>query len=234
MTDKPESERRSETRTKSLVKRTIPATLSDESYGTMYNHLYLVDLSTKRLRVNLDRTVEPESELQISLPLPSLGHSFEGLLELNCRVVWSRPLAGGTCVLGLEFLELPKTKREIIESILEHWDEKQGLEFEQLPSPVDGKIRELTENSNYRPLSVRFLSKQGIRFPSKLPWEIGQELETRLLLEAGTVQTTLRVRWCEPAPNGLYDVACEFQELNSGQASYIDLHLKRCRHRPIV
>lgn len=227
-------ERRGEERAKSRVKRTILANLTDPTYGSMANHLYLVDISSNGLRINLDRTVEPETELSIKFCLNALGHGLEGEFEATCRVVWSKPLAGGTCILGMEFVELPEEHRATVETLIEQWKEKGLLEFETLPTPVDAKIRTLAEEPEQYSVSVRAISRQGFRFPTRAAWQVGQELNSRLLLEPGTVDTPAVVRWCEEMPNGAREVGCEFKELTAGQESYIDLHLKRCRHRPIV
>ena len=224
-----QEERRQEERVKTPVKRTILAKVEDEAYGEMNNHLYVVDLSENGLRINLDRTVEPETELKLGFSLAAFGHSLEGDFEAKCRVIWAKPLAGGTCVLGMQFVELDEEQTKAIQSLIEHWSVKEGFDLVTLADPVATKIR-YQEDEPWAPMvGVRALSRDGLQYPSKLEVEPGQELEVRMLLEPGTVQTKVKVRWCKPMANGVFDVGCEFQELSKGGEGYIDLHLRRCR-----
>ena len=80
-----QGERRSEPRTKSRVERTVVATLTDQTYGTLTNHLYLLDISPNGMRINLDRTMEPGSEFEMVFQLDSLGFELRGTLRLLCE-----------------------------------------------------------------------------------------------------------------------------------------------------
>jgi hypothetical protein len=229
----PAEDRRHEPRTKSKVKRTVMATVEDEAYGSRSSHLYVVDISENGIRVNLDRELEPESKIKIALPLQAFGFGLEGDFQADCRVVWARPLAGGTCVLGMEYENLQTEHRESLNTILEHWAEKQDLELETLPVSVDAKYRLNEEESWSRTVGVRAISRDGFRFAAGQDIEPSTEILIRILLESGTVENKARVKWCESVANNAYDIGCEFQSLSSGDESYIDLHLRRCRHRPL-
>lgn len=227
------TERRRQERIKTPVKRTILATVEDEAYGSLQNHLYIVDISENGLRINLDRLVEPESEIYLKFSLNAFGHGLAGELEARCRVVWAKPLAGGTCILGMEFLDLEENQKAYVDSLLEHWSKKEGLELIQLPEPVNTKIR-YEEGGPWAPMvGLRAISHQGFQYSSKIQVEPEQRLEVRILLEPGTVTTAAEVRWCKLMSNGAYDIGCHFVQLSNGHKSYIDLHLRRCRHRPL-
>lgn len=228
-----EGERRQEERVKISVKRTILATVKDEAYGEMTNHLYLVDVSPNGMRINLDRVIEPETRVSVTFSLTSLGFGLEGDFSSECRVVWNKPTAGGTCIIGMEFQNLAEESSQSLQRLIDHWAQKSGLDLERLPSPVDAKIRHSAEEPWSRMLAVRAISAHGFQFKYHEELETDQELLTRILLEGGTVETTAEVRWCTPMPNGAYDVGCRFKELSQGHQTYISLHLKRCRHLPI-
>jgi PilZ domain len=227
-------ERRSEQRTKSKVKRTVLATVEEEGYEAKSNHLYIVDISENGIRINLDRVVEPDKILTVNFPLASLGYELEGHFSANCRVIWSRPLAGGTCILGMEFQGLSEVIQGSVDALIEHWGKKEGLDLMALPTPVDAKIRFEEGEEWSRMVAVRAISLRGFNFPSKHMVTEDQSIDVRLLLEGGTVETSAKVRWCKTMPNGVYDIGCEFPQLTEGEESYITLHLRRCRHKPIV
>lgn len=228
-----QNERRQEERTKIAVKRTILATVEDEAYGEMVNHLYLVDVAQAGMRINLDRNIEPESSIKIKFSLTSLGFGLEGDFESDCRVVWAKPTAGGTCIMGMEFKELAQEHSEALQQLIDHWAEKSGLELERLPSPVDVKIRDSEEDPWSRMYAIRAISTDGFQMKHHQDLEKGKEVYARILLEGGTVEAKASVRWCKPMPNGAFDVGCQFEGLSDGQKTYITLHLKRCRHLPI-
>ena len=229
MTDLAEKipERRDAARTKSLVKRTILATVEDEAYGSMANHLYLEDLAIKGMRINLDREVEPESHLLISFPLESLGFALSGEFRATCRVVWSRPLHGGTCMLGLEFQDLDEQATESLARLLQHWEEKQGLELQNLRTAVDAKVRFKEGEAWSKMVSVRAISQDGFKFTSTQGVDIDEFIEIRILLESGTVETSAKVRWCKAMPNGVYEIGCQFSQLSSSHLGFLELHLRR-------
>ena len=219
-------ERRSEPRTKSRVERTVVATLTDETYGTLTNHLYILDISPNGLRINLDRTMEPESRFDLSFEVDSLGSEMSGSLNLRCEVVWNRPLLGGTCVLGLKFLEPDEGAQDLVEQLLGYWSNKHDFALNRLREPVDAKVRTSDDEPWSRMVGVRKLSAEGFQFPTSLHFEADQEILVRMLLEAGTVETRAVVRWCERMKNGVNSVGCEFLELSSSGKGFIDLHLR--------
>jgi len=134
----------------------------------------------------------------------------------------------------MEFQGLSEVIQGSVNSLIEHWAQKEGLDLVALPTPVDAKIRFEEGQDWSRMVAVRAISQQGFNFPSKQMVTEGQDLDVRLLLEGGTVETSAKVRWCKTMPNGVYDIGCEFHQLSEGARSYITLHLKRCRHKPIV
>lgn len=221
-------ERRDAVRSKSLVKRTILATVEDEAYGSMANHLYIEDLATKGMRINLDREVEPESRLLVSFPLESLGFALSGEFRATCRVVWSRPLHGGTCMLGLEFQELDEQASENLRLLLEHWEEKQGIELQTLRTPVDAKVRFEEGEAWSKMVSIRAISKDGFKFTSTQSVEPDKNIEIRILLESGNLETAAKVRWCKAMANGVYEIGCQFLQLSASHLGFLELHLRRC------
>lgn len=232
--DKATEERRQEARVKSQVKRTVPATLEDEAYGAITSHLYIVDISENGMRINLDRSMEPGDLLKITLPLPSLGVELESEFQADCKVIWSKTLAGGTSVVGLEFQDLAEGHRKAARSLINHWGIRDALDLVNLPTPVDTKIR-LSEEDPWSPsVGARGLSLKGFHYQARQARETGDKVQVRLLLEAGTIETWAQVIWCEKIPNDNFDIGCEFEELRSGAEGYITLHLRRCRHRPIL
>ena len=221
-----QGERRSEPRTKSRVERTVVATLSDQTYGTLTNHLYLLDISSNGMRINLDRTMEPGSEFEMEFQLDSLGFELQGTLRLLCEVVWSRPLLGGTCIIGLKFKEPVEEAQDLVEQLLGYWSHKHDCPLVRLRDPVNAKVRVSTEEPWSRMVGVRKLSVEGFQFPTSLTFENDQEIYVRMLLEAGTVETRAVVRWCERMSNGAHSVGCEFLELSASGKGFIELHLR--------
>ena len=231
-TDQPEQpgehgERRSEPRTKSRVERTVVGTLTDETYGTLTNHLYILDISPNGMRINLDRAMEPQSEFEMVFQLDSLGFELRGTLRLLCEVVWSRPLLGGTCVLGLKFKDPEEEAQDLVEQLLGYWSKKHVFLLVRLREPVDAKVRVSPEEPWSRMMGVRKLSAEGFQFPTSLSFENDQEIQVRMLLEAGTVETKAVVRWCERMNSGVNSVGCEFLELSASGQGFIELHLRR-------
>jgi len=226
-------ERRNEPRAKSKVKRTVVGTVEHETFGALSTHLYIMDISENGIRLNLDREIEPESTLRLVLPLRAFGYGLEGEFEAQCRVVWTKALAGGTCILGMEFQNLVEPHKQSLSEIIDHWSGKQAMELESLPEPVNAKFRFSEDDPWSRTIGIRAISHDGFKFPYGKEMEVGDELQIRILLEAGTVENRSVIRWCKPLPNRAFDIGCEFQNLGKGDAGYIDLHLRRCRHRPI-
>lgn len=226
--DAPEQvqERRTETRTKSRVERTVLATLTDSTYGSLTNHLYILDISPGGMRINLDRTIEPESEFHLSISLDSLGFGLSGSLDLHCEVVWNRPLVGGTCILGLKFRELDQEAEDKIAQLVGYWSQH-DLMLQLLKEPVDAKVRVSDVDPWSKMVGVRKLSVVGFQFLTKDEFLSDQEIWVRLLLESGTVESRAVVRWCELMKNGANSVGCEFLELSSSGRGFVELHLRR-------
>jgi hypothetical protein len=221
-----QGDRRSEPRTKSRVERTVVATLTDQTYGTLTNHLYLLDISPNGMRINLDRTMEPGSEFEMVFQLDSLGFELQGALRLLCEVVWSRPLLGGTCTIGLKFKEPDEDAQKLIEQLLNYWSNKHDFILIRLREPVNAKVRASREESWSRMVGVRKLSVEGFQFPTSISFADDQEIQVRMLLDAGTVETRAVVRWCERMNNGANSVGCEFLELSASGKGFIELHLR--------
>jgi PilZ domain-containing protein len=222
-----ESERRSVSRTKSRVERTVVATLTDTTYGALTTHLYILDISPNGMRINLDRTMEPESEFELSFGLESLGFGLSGQLGLICEVVWNRPLVGGTCILGLKFREPNEASMDAVEQLLGYWSNKHDFQLHLLREPVDAKIRTCVEEPWSRMVGVRKLSVEGFSFPTRKSFESDQEILVRMLLESGTLESKAVIRWCETMESGVKSVGCEFLELSSSGKGFIELHLRR-------
>jgi hypothetical protein len=220
-------ERRTEQRTKSRVARTVVATLTDATYGALTNHLYILDISPHGMRINLDRTVEPESEFSLLFSLDSLGFGLSGQLNLTCVVIWSRPLVGGTCILGLKFKEPDEEAMDGVEQLLGYWSNKHDLQLQLLREPVDSKIRATSDEPWSVMVGVRKLSMEGFQFPTRTSFGNDQEIQVRMLLESGTLESRAVVRWCETMKSGIYTVGCEFLELNSSGKGFVELHLRR-------
>ena len=88
-------ERRSEKRRKSRVNKLVYAGVCLGEQETR-DFLYLVDISTGGMRVNLPRLYEVESRICLSMPTePYLGHGSPELVA-ECRVAWNRSILGGT------------------------------------------------------------------------------------------------------------------------------------------
>ena len=111
--ERPEGqERRSHPRRKSRINQLVHAAVREENQEYLTS-LYLVDLSLGGMRANTDRALEPESTLTIDLPVdPYLGEELS--LLLTCRVVWRRPIPGGTYVHGFQFLSPTTEQQELI------------------------------------------------------------------------------------------------------------------------
>lgn len=226
-------ERRQSERKKCQVNRTIVAQLTVEGLEPLAIHLFLVDIAETGLRANLDRAFEPDVELNLKLPLRALGPDLEGELDVNCRVIWSRDLAGGTCVHGMEFVEPDEESQLAIGRLLKCWEEREERDTVRLVTPVDTKVRFAGDQSWSPMVAVRALSAKGLNFPSRRAAEIGDRIRFRMLLEPGTAETEGVVRWCRQMPNGSFDIGCDFQELGKSARDYITLHLRRCNQRPL-
>ena len=227
MTHDKTQERRSEERTKSKVGRTVVGTLTDGTYGTLSNHLFVLDISAAGMRINLDRTIESGDSFHLVLPLEAFGHGLSGVLDVDCEVVWHKPLEGGTCALGIKFLQISEDAQEAVSLLLQHWQGKHDLELRTLPSPVDAKLRSRSDEPWSRMMSVRKLSQLGFQFVTAQAWPENEEIQTRVLLEDGTFESQALVRWCEQMNNGAFSVGCEFVDLPAGALGFVELHLKR-------
>lgn len=225
-------ERRKLERIKVAVKRTILGTIEDDTYGEMKNHFYFVDVSHGGMRINLDRNIEPETRIYIKFSLASLGFGLEGDFESQCRVVWTKPTEG-TCILGLEFQSLEQEFAEVIDRLIAYWKPREGLLLERVPNPIDAKLKTTEDEAWSRMFAIRAISTEGCHFRFHKEFEAGEELDLRILLEAGNVEVKSTVRWCSRIPSGAFDVGCDFDELTAESRSFIELQFRKARHTPI-
>lgn len=221
-------ERRKTPREKCPVKRTVLAQIEPEGGTRVQLHLHLVDIGESGLRVNLDRAFPEESELSLSFPLLPFGQQLEGDLEGRFRVVWTRDLHGGTYVHGLELLDPTPQTRAAVESLLTQCLEvRHDVDETFLREPVDAKLQ-LDPNSTVM-VAVRKLSTGGLTFPYRESFEKGHCFTVRLLLEPGTAESEVSVRWCRARSDGNYDIACDFVRPSESVVGLVSLHLLRAQ-----
>ena len=130
-------------------------------------------------------------------------------------------------MLGLEFQELDELAAESLRLLLDHWQEKQGLELQTLSRPVDAKLRWEEGQAWSKMVSIRAISKEGFKFTSTQSVELDKNIEVRILLESGNLETAAKVRWCKAMANGVYEIGCQFLQLSSSHLGFLELHLRR-------
>lgn len=225
-------ERRESARKPCSVKRTV-LTETTALGNTQATHLYMADLSEAGMRVHFDREFPRQIDLRVRFPMTRFSPDLEGDFDVGCRVIWTRPMLGGTCVHGLEFLDLSSHAKAQVSALLERCVERQGEEPVRLNTPLEMKVQFPDEPTWVPLISARELSAVGIRFPCRRELEPGSELGLRLMLEPGALVTRAAVQWCRPKGEGVFDIGCKFLDFSPSDRSMIAIHLRRVSHRPL-
>lgn len=221
-----QNDRRQQSRTKFEVKRTLLASIEAENAGETSCHLHLLDISEGGMRINIDRTLEVETQVGLRFDLTTLGPSLNGEFDSVCRVVWTKPTPGGS-VTGLEFKELRQDSETNLKCLLEIWSEKASLELTRLWKPLNAKLRQSDEEPWSRTHFVQALSEAGFQFKSSESMEKNQVWQARLLLSGGPIVTSATVQWCKELSTRSFEIALQFLELGQEDEASIRLHLKR-------
>ena len=224
--DAEQDDRRRQSRTKFEVKRTLLASLEAESADETSCHLHLLDISEGGMRINIDRTLEVETQIGLRFDLTTLSPSLNGQFDSVCRVVWTRPTPGGS-VTGLEFKELRQDSEASLKCLLEIWSEKASLELTRLWKPINAKLRQSDEEPWSRTHFVQALSEAGFQFKSSESMEKDQVWQARLLLTGGPIAAAATVHWCKELSARSFEIALQFLELGQEDEASIRLHLKR-------
>ena len=178
------------------------------------------------MRINIDRTLEPETRIGLRFDLTTLGSALNGEFDSVCRVVWTKPTPGGS-VTGLEFKELRQDSETSLKCLLEIWSEKASLELTRLWKPINAKLRQSDEEPWSRTHFVQALSEAGFQFKSSESMEKDQVWQARLLLAGGPIVAAATVHWCKELSARSFEIALQFLELGQEDEASIRLHLKR-------
>ncbi len=181
-------------------------------------YLFLVDMTLGGMRVNLESELKLESLVTFQLPLSRFAANLPSILEVRCRVCWSRCLLGGTWVYGLEFQDLDQEVESAILRLLDHFDEHGGRRTFRLeyPMAVEAVVEERPVS-----LSLRDLSSTGLGFRFRGGVSVGQHLTVMLPLGWCHLETDALVVWAREAEPGVCDFGCSFADLDEDEAKEV-------------
>jgi c-di-GMP-binding flagellar brake protein YcgR len=223
-----DEDRRSEARRKSRINKLVHATVrtGDEQF---LSYLYLVDISLGGMRANLDRALEPESTVELQLPVGPYLPNKETSFDVACRVVWRRPLPGGTFVHGFEFLNLTPLQLELASQLFAAFTPEGMRERFRLNQILNIAYE---KNGQWLPRTAFDISPEGlgIQMREALPEDEVIRfliyLQDHDRLDATEVQG--KVSYLAEFEDGLFRIGVKFVDLGDHVArrirAYIDRH----------
>lgn len=219
-------ERRSEERRKSRVNKLVHALVkAGEEFQTF---LYLVDISTGGLRVNLDRRLTPESIIELDFPVGPYVRDKEARLQATCRVVWNRPLLGGTFVHGLQFIDLSPASEEIISKLFIAFTPEGRRERFRLNQVLNVAYK---SDDSWIPRNACDISPEGLGLQLSSPLPEDTVIPFRIYLDekrgSEPVEIDGKVSFTAEFDEGDYRIGIKFVNVNDVAASRIQAYIDR-------
>ena len=221
------TDRRSEQRRKSSVNKIVRAEVRlGEEEELLF--LYLVDVSPGGMRVNLDRTIEPESTIDLTFPVKAYFPDLDRF-EARCRVAWNRELLGGTCVHGLEFLNLTAETSAIVERLFSAFSPEGKRSRFRL-----NKVLSLSyfRNNEWRSWSACDLSPEGLGMQMRDPLPMDEVFPFRIYLEDegkySFVELNGEIVYAEELDEGLHRLGVKFRDPDPSILVRIQAYMDRC------
>lgn len=221
-------ERRASHRRKSRVNKTLHAELTLDGESS-HVFVFIVDISTGGIRLNLDRALERESLIGLKLPVGAFVSDPE-YLEVTCRVVWHRALLGGTWVHGLEFKNLSAIAAETVQRLYDAFTPEGRRKRFRLNSVLSIAYH-LDGEWNHR--AACDLSPEGLGLQMRDPLPLEAILPLKIYLEeAGApLEAEGEVIHTTELENGLHRVGIEFRDPDEAVLdkirAYIDASVSR-------
>jgi c-di-GMP-binding flagellar brake protein YcgR len=218
--EQPFTERREDERRKSRVNKLVHADLHlgpEESRV----FLFLVDISLGGMKVNLDRLFEPETLIDLKIPIEPYLNEKEPL-EVRCRVAWNRSLLGGTYVHGLEFKELSEQATATVEKLFTAFSPEGQRERFRLKQVLSVAYQ---REGEWIPWSAKDLSTDGLGLQMRDPLPLDEVFPFKVYLEDQGPLTALevpgRVVYVAEEDDELHRVGVQFENLDEESASRI-------------
>lgn len=111
-------ERRRSNRRPSPVNRLIRAELATEGQESEAVYLYLVDMSEGGVRINADRSLPPDTPVELAFGLEGFPAPPTPNLAVKVQKAWDKILVEGTWVSGLKFVDLSPEAMTTVQELL--------------------------------------------------------------------------------------------------------------------
>jgi hypothetical protein len=217
------SDRRQHKRRGVKINRLIRGSIKGDDLEPEEFYLYLVDVSERGLRLNLDHPLPEGRGFQLTFSLEDSKR-----FDSEVWVSWQKCLAGGTWTAGLEVKNITAPTREAMSAMLE--------DFSTQGRRMRFRLRQILSVTIRREGDVQWwnvttldLSPDGLQFR----WDEPLDVETRLDInlfpqDLPEVHGKGQIMWQREVLPGRYEFGIKFVELESDGASVIQRYIDRC------
>jgi hypothetical protein len=168
-------DRRQNRRRPSPVNRLIRAELSLEGLDSEDLYLYLVDMSEGGIRITADRPLPPGLSVGLCFGLEGFPEAPSPRLAVTVQRAWDRPLAAGTWVTGLRFIDLDDQAQQAVQQLLQGVSVEGRRKRFRLREPISASLQ-LQAEGKWVVVVPMDLNSQGIRVRAYAQAELDQEL----------------------------------------------------------
>ncbi|MBI3928781.1 MAG: PilZ domain-containing protein [Armatimonadetes bacterium] len=235
MSSEPEvaEERRQTPRRHSPVNKILLADLVVAERESVPVYVFVVDVSSGGIRINVDRELPDGETLELSLPVEGFGAEVirltQGRATLRVQVVWKKMLLGGTWVHGLRFVDLDEATSAAVDAMMEAFSPSGRRMRFRLNRLLPVAIK--TENGHF--WIERFatdLSPEGLGVQLDAPLPEGQDVLVKIFPEFDlpVVQARARVAWTQETPSGKCKMGLRFSDIEAAGAEVIQRYIDRC------
>ena len=220
-----DSDRRETGREVCQTNRLIRATLSAPHRGDPEPlYLYLVDLSTGGLRVNSEKPFPEQVSIRLQFGLEGLPSDLEPptAFDNDVRVVWQKPLLGGTWVCGLALVEPSEATGRVVSSLLRGFSPEGQRSRFRLRQSIEVALR-ADEDSPWLNALAMDLSPVGLRVRIYQPLTKETTLQAMILLSDSSprLHGPVRVAWAGPIQANRYEAGLILEDWSEEQRAVI-------------
>lgn len=210
-------------RRKSLSCNKVFAGQVGEGEDILPFYAYIVDISEAGMRLTTDVYLPINDPFHMSLVLDD-----SSVLDTDVVVRWKREMLGGTCMVGIQFINIPAESLAVVKNFMErHLADGKRKSF-RLNRVLEVEINIEGQKDQVKTLTMD-LSTQGMKITNEYSLPEDKIINLRLSLEFETkpVNIRARVRWQKETTFGKHVIGLQFINMGGADALRINRYIDR-------